>query len=321
VLYAAARNPDSLVEVVTLDPERVVAVALDTTDHAAVDAAAELADDTTLLINNAGVAAFAPASRRLPTHCPRDGDQLRRHLQDGPRLRPDDRAQRRGAIVNLLSMAGLAAIPPLAGYSASKAAAHSMTQTVRAEHDPAGSASTAVYPAGIGTEMLAHPSIPHSSPEEVAAASLRGSRRATRTSFPAPSRAPSEVWWADPKGLSAATPATEGPATQLGCADCLRPRPRPRRRHRIGFQLDPCSSPTSRTARHPTTASTYRRGVDLSGRLAAEATSAPATTRRDCRARQRVDAIATSARRTERQRRRFIASARGLATLGRVLDG
>jgi short-subunit dehydrogenase len=107
-----------------------------------------------------------------------------------------------GAIVNLLSMAGLATIPPLAGYSASKAAAHSMTQTGRAELRPRGIGVHGVYPAGIATEMPAHSSIPHSSPEEVAVGILAGVEQGDENIFPcALSRAEAEIWWADPKGL------------------------------------------------------------------------------------------------------------------------
>jgi NAD(P)-dependent dehydrogenase (short-subunit alcohol dehydrogenase family) len=202
-VYAAARKPDSLGEVVALDPDRVVAVALDTTDHGAVDAAATLAGDTTLLINNAGAAAFAPALTAPP------GDVAREMATNFGgtyamvrAFAPVIEAGGGGAIVNVLSMAGLAAIPPLAGYSASKAAAHSMTQAVRAELRPRGITVHGVYPAGIGTEMLAHPSIPHSSPEEVAGGILAGVEAGDEDIFPcALSRAESEVWLASPKDL------------------------------------------------------------------------------------------------------------------------
>jgi NAD(P)-dependent dehydrogenase (short-subunit alcohol dehydrogenase family) len=202
-LYAAARNPDSLTDVVALDPDRVIAVGLDTTNHDAVAAAAALAGDTTLLINNAGVAAFAPGLTAPPDDVAREmatnfGGTYAMVRAFAPVIERNGG----GAIVNVLSMAGLAAIPPLAGYSASKAAAHSMTQAVRAELRPRGISVHGVYPAGIGTEMLAHPSIPHSSPEEVAAGILAGVEAGHEDIFPcALSRAESEVWWADPKGL------------------------------------------------------------------------------------------------------------------------
>lgn len=202
-LYAAARNPDSLADVVALDPDRVTPVALDTTDHDAVDAAAALAADTTLLINNAGVGAFAPGLTAPPEDVAREmvvnfGGNYAMVRAFAPVIEGNGG----GAIVNVLSMAGLAAIPPLTGYSASKAAAHSMTQAVRAELRPRGVSVHGVYPAGIGTEMLAHPSIPHSSPEEVAAGILAGVEAGDEDIFPcALSRAEAEVWWADPKGL------------------------------------------------------------------------------------------------------------------------
>src|SRR5881628_3776387 len=48
-VYAAARHPDS----VTL--EGVIPLRVDLTDQASIDAAAEVAGDVTLLVNNAGV--------------------------------------------------------------------------------------------------------------------------------------------------------------------------------------------------------------------------------------------------------------------------
>ncbi len=203
VLYAAARRPDALAEVVALDPDRVRPVALDTTDQDAVDAAAALAADTTLLINNAGAAAFAPALTAPPDDVAREmatnfGGTYAMVRAFAPLIE----ANGGGAIVNLLSMAGLAAIPPLTGYSASKAAAHSMTQAVRAELRPRGVAVHGVYPAGIGTDMLAHPGIPHSSPQEVAAGILAGLEAGTEDIFPCSlSRAEAEIWLSDPKAL------------------------------------------------------------------------------------------------------------------------
>lgn len=202
-LYAAARLPDTLADVIALDEDRVHPVALDTTDHGAVDAAAAFADDTTLLVNNAGAAAFAPALTAPPEDVAREmatnfGGTYAMVRAFAPVIEDNGG----GAIVNLLSMAGLAAIPPLAGYSASKAAAHAMTQAVRAELRPRGVAVHGVYPAGIGTDMLAHPSIPHSSPEEVAAGIIAGVEAADEDIFPcALSRAEAEVWRVDPKAL------------------------------------------------------------------------------------------------------------------------
>jgi NAD(P)-dependent dehydrogenase (short-subunit alcohol dehydrogenase family) len=202
-LYAAARKDGAVADVVALDPERVRPVVLDTTDEAAVESIAEAAADVTLLINNAGAAAFAPALTAPPADVALEmavnfGGTYAMSRAFAPVIERNGG----GAIVNVISMAGLAAIPPLAGYSASKAASHAMTQALRAELRPKGVAVHGVYPAGIGTEMLAHPSIPHSSPEEVATGILTGVEAGDDDIFPcALSSAEAEIYLASPKAL------------------------------------------------------------------------------------------------------------------------
>jgi short-subunit dehydrogenase len=58
-----------------------------------------------------------------------------------------------GAVVNVSSVAGLANFPALVSYSASKAAAHSLTQGTRAHLRPLGVLVTGVYPGPIDTDM------------------------------------------------------------------------------------------------------------------------------------------------------------------------
>jgi NADP-dependent 3-hydroxy acid dehydrogenase YdfG len=65
-IYVAARSIETLNDVVAIAPDRIVAIALDVTDSDQVNAAAQSAQDVTLLINNAGVLGsgglFAPNS-------------------------------------------------------------------------------------------------------------------------------------------------------------------------------------------------------------------------------------------------------------------
>ena len=52
-----------------------------------------------------------------------------------------------GRVVNILTLIALAPVGPMAGYSASKAAAHSITQALRAELRDRGSPCSAPIPA------------------------------------------------------------------------------------------------------------------------------------------------------------------------------
>ncbi len=56
VVYAAIRDTDKVADLVERYGDRLVPVTLDVTDATQIAAAAETAGDTTLLINNSGVA-------------------------------------------------------------------------------------------------------------------------------------------------------------------------------------------------------------------------------------------------------------------------
>ena len=126
-VYAAARTPSAV-----SNHPRVVPVALDLLDRETIAAAARQAGDTTVLINNASTASFAtpldadPATVRQEMVVNFDGtfDVIRAFV-------PVLERNGGGAIVNVLSLLSLASTPPMAGYSASKAAAHSLTQALR----------------------------------------------------------------------------------------------------------------------------------------------------------------------------------------------
>ena len=105
----------------------------------------------------------------------------------------------------MLSLLSLASSPPLAGYSASKAAAHSLTQALRPVLAARGIAVHGVYPAGIDTDMLAGLDFAKTPPAEVAAGILEGLEADQEDIFPDPNaRALSETWWSDPKGFERA---------------------------------------------------------------------------------------------------------------------
>jgi NAD(P)-dependent dehydrogenase (short-subunit alcohol dehydrogenase family) len=187
------------------DP-RIVPVTFDLTDTASIAAAAARCSDATLLVNNASTAEFAG---------PLDADPeaIRREMlvnYDGTystirAFVPVLEANGGGHVVNVLSLLSLASTPPMAGYSASKAAAHSLTQALRPVLAPRGITLHGVYPAGIDTDMLAGFDVPKTAPAEVASRLLDGLAADQEDIFPDPNaEAMSQLWWSDPKGFERA---------------------------------------------------------------------------------------------------------------------
>ena len=90
----------------------------------------------------------------------------------------------------------------MSGYSASKAAAHSLTQALRPVLAERGISVHGVYPAGIDTDMLAGVDAPKTPPADVAAGVLDGLAAEEDDIFPDPhARALASTWWSDPKGF------------------------------------------------------------------------------------------------------------------------
>jgi NAD(P)-dependent dehydrogenase (short-subunit alcohol dehydrogenase family) len=133
---------------------RVVPLRLSIENLDEVDAAVAKAGDVTLLINNAGIELRAPFLGEPSTAAARREMEvnyfgaLNMCRGFAPVL-----ARNRGAIVNILSLAALANIPACGSYSASKAAARSMTQGLRAQLREAGVPVFAVYPGSYDTDM------------------------------------------------------------------------------------------------------------------------------------------------------------------------
>jgi NAD(P)-dependent dehydrogenase (short-subunit alcohol dehydrogenase family) len=200
-VYAAARNPSTV-----LDDPRVVALALDLLDSDTIAATAASAADATVLINNASTAEFASplvadrAAVRNEMVVNYDGtfEVIRAFV-------PVLERNGGGAIVNVLSLLSLASTPPMAGYSASKAATHSLTQALRPDLKARGISVHGVYPGGIDTEMLAGIEAPKSPPRQVADGVLDGLAAGQEDIFPDPNaQAMASTWWSDPKAFERA---------------------------------------------------------------------------------------------------------------------
>ncbi|MCW3029061.1 MAG: hypothetical protein JWN81_2272 [Solirubrobacterales bacterium] len=101
----------------------------------------------------------------------------------------------RGAIVNVVSLSAFAAVPVLPAYSISKAAAFSMSQSLRALLAGKGVSVHAVLPGPVDTDMTVGLDIPKASPEYVARAILDGVENGEEEIFPDPmSESMAESW-------------------------------------------------------------------------------------------------------------------------------
>jgi NAD(P)-dependent dehydrogenase (short-subunit alcohol dehydrogenase family) len=202
-VYATARDPESINDLVTEYEGRVVPLAIDLTDAGSISAAESAARDVKLLINNASTAAFV-----MPFDV--DPDMIEREMKTNyfgtySMIRawtPIIKSNGGGTIVNVLSLCSLASTPSMTGYSASKAAAHSLTQAVRTVLTPCGIRVLGVYPGAIDTEMLEEFDLPKTSPRDVARNLLDGVEMDQEEIFPCPQSTKSGgLYMSDPKAF------------------------------------------------------------------------------------------------------------------------
>ena len=78
-----------------------------------------------------------------------------------------------GAIVNMLSLVSRVNMPLIGTYSASKAAAWSLTQAVRGELAKQGTLVVGVFPGAIDTDMAKEFDLPKTAPRDVASIALK----------------------------------------------------------------------------------------------------------------------------------------------------
>ena len=186
-VYAGTRKPFA-----HPDP-RVTPLTFDVTDGAQIRAAVERVESLDVLINNAGIALYDDLSDRAA---------LEQHLAVNlfgtygvtqaflPLL-----TRSRGVIVNVLSDAAFAALPIVPAYSISKAAAFSLSQSLRALLAGRGVNVHVVLPGPVDTEMSRDFDVPKASPGSVARAIFDGVENGDEEIFPDPrSETLAESW-------------------------------------------------------------------------------------------------------------------------------
>ena len=202
-VYATAREPKKLPRLQGPQAERVAPLALDVTKPEDVEAAARAAQDVTLLINNAGVLEFGDATQASSTSMRNVFEaNVLGVLEMARSFAPVIEANGGGAIANVLSVVALASMPGIAAYSASKAAAWSLTQSQRATLAKKGIALHAIFPGPIDTDMAADFPIQKTSPEDCARAIVAALDAGAAEIFPDPmARQIAEAWAQDPKAV------------------------------------------------------------------------------------------------------------------------
>ena len=205
-IYATARNLASLPD---FGDQRVVPLQLDVTSDASVAQALAAAPDVDVLLNNAGSLAFNDFI--TSSHEELNGDMETNYYGTLRVIRafvPGFAARGSGTVVNVVSIVGLVSAPPLGGYSASKAALHSLTQTLRGTLKPSGIDVIGIYPGPIATDLAKHIPLQKVTPEHAAANIVRGLENGDAYIFPVPTAQQIENLWAnDGRSLEAALAA------------------------------------------------------------------------------------------------------------------
>lgn len=205
-VYAGARRPEQLAELVREGEGRVVPVALDVTREESLRAAAAAAPDLTLLFNNAGVVAsqgvLSSSEQALQQDFATNVFGLVASTKAFLPALERAGALRGAAVVNILSVVSLASMPALGGYSASKAAAHSVTQALRSELASRRVKVHGVFAGAIDTDMTREMTMPKTSPMEVARAIVEAVQADLEDIFPdVMSEGAFATWRSDPKEL------------------------------------------------------------------------------------------------------------------------
>jgi NAD(P)-dependent dehydrogenase (short-subunit alcohol dehydrogenase family) len=165
-VYATARRPE------LVDLPGVQVLRLDVTDPVSVTAAARVADDVTLLVNNAGVATGADLVAG-------DLDLIRREMDTHfwgtlAMIRAFAPQLSGGAILNVLSALSWCAFPGAGGYAAAKAAEWNLTNAVRLELAAQGTQVTGLLLGAADTDMMAGRDVPKTDPAVIVKTALDG---------------------------------------------------------------------------------------------------------------------------------------------------
>ncbi len=150
-IYATSRDLNKMPD---FNDDRIVPLQLDITDNTQISKVTEVAKDTQVLINNAGVLSYGNILEGEISTIENDMNvnyygTIRMMRAFAPILEKNTPAK----IVNIASIVAYSPFPSIAGYSASKTALFSATQSVRIELAKKNIEVHSVNPGAIDTDM------------------------------------------------------------------------------------------------------------------------------------------------------------------------
>ncbi len=186
-VYAGTRQPLAHVD------GRVTLLILDVTNAEQIQEAVERVESLDILINNAGLALYDDLSDRAAIEQSLAVNLFGPYGVTQAFLPLLTRS--RGTIVNVLSVVAFAPLPIVPAYSISKAAALSLSQSLRALLAGQGMRVHAVLAGPVDTDMSRGFDVPKASPESVARAIFDGVEKGEEDIFPDPmSESMAESW-------------------------------------------------------------------------------------------------------------------------------
>lgn len=168
-VYGAARTPESVTT------PGVIPIRLDITDPSSVEAATAIAQDVTLLVNNAGMASSA-------TLLGGTMDDIRAVMESHffgtlavtRAFAPHLIANAPGAVLNVVSVVSWVHPSTLGAYASAKTALWAQTDSLREEFEPHGVAVTALHIGFMDTDMSADFDVAKMDPTIIARLALDG---------------------------------------------------------------------------------------------------------------------------------------------------
>ena len=156
-IYAAARNLESLNELITEteNSDKVVPILIDLNKPETISAAAAVAHDVEVVVNNAGMLNIANPIADDAVKFLQEEMEVNVYglMHMAKAFAPVLKANDGGALVQLNSVASIKNFADMSTYSASKAASYSMTQALRDVLKEQGTQVVSVHPGPIATDM------------------------------------------------------------------------------------------------------------------------------------------------------------------------